>query len=236
MQAVILAGGKGTRLKPYTTVLPKPLMPIGDYPILEVVIRQLKKNGFDRIIIAVGYHAEIIQAFFGNGEKWGVHIEYSFEDKPLGTAAPLRNIQNLDDNFLMMNGDILTDLDFKKLIEFHGQQDAAITIATHNRSVKIDYGTLEYDEHNVLKKFSEKPILNYNVSMGIYVCSKRIIDHIPEDKYFDFPDMVQALLRNNKKVFCYPYDGYWLDIGRPDDYEIAIDDFENHKNEFLDET
>ena len=143
MQAVILAGGKGARLRPYTTVLPKPLMPVGDYPILEVVIRQLKKFGFKRVILAVGHQAELFQAFFGNGEKWGIDIEYSFEDKPLGTAGPIRGINNLDDNFLMMNGDILTDFRLDKLMKFHKSQTATMTIATHKRSVKIDYGTLE---------------------------------------------------------------------------------------------
>ena len=233
MQAVILAGGKGARLRPYATVLPKPLMPIGDYPILEVVIRQLKKFGFKKVILAVGHQAELFQAFFGNGEKWGIDIEYSFEDKPLGTAGPIRGINNLDDNFLMMNGDILTDLRLDKLMKFHKSQKATMTIATHKRSVKIDYGTLDYDNKGVLRNFMEKPIIHYDVSMGIYILSRITIDFIPKDCLFDFPDLVQELLRNKQNVICYPYDGYWLDIGRPEDYETAIEDFEKMKGRFL---
>lgn len=233
MQAVVLAGGKGSRLRPYTAVLPKPLMPIGDYPILEVVIRQLKKFGFKTIILAVGHHSELFNAFFGNGEKWGVDIQYSFEDKPLGTAAPLKRIGNLDETFLMMNGDILTDLRFDNLMEFHRAQNAMMTIATHKRAVKIDYGTLEYDDQGILRDYKEKPILNYNVSMGIYILSRRVVGFIPEEGPFDFPDLVTALLNGGERVVCYANDSYWMDIGRPDDYRLAIDDFEKMKEVFL---
>lgn len=233
MQAVILAGGKGTRLRPYTTVLPKPLMTIGDYPVLEVVIRQLKKFGFKCVILAVGYQSELFKAFFGKGQKWGIEIRYSFENEPLGTAAPLKKIRGLDDTFLMMNGDILTNLKLNDLVRFHRSEDAAMTVATHRRSVKIDYGTLEYDEKGILKKYREKPILNYNVSMGIYVLSRRSIDYIPDARPFDFPDFVETLLNGGERVVCYGNDSYWMDIGRPDDYQLAVDDFEKMKEEFL---
>jgi len=233
MQAVILAGGKGIRLRPYTTVLPKPLMPIGDYPILEVVIRQLKKFGFNRIILSVGHQHELFMAFFGNGEKWGIKINYFIEDEPLGTAAPIKYIQNLDDNFLLMNGDILTDLNYNELMEYHKNKGGVITIATHNRVQKIDYGVLEYNMNNILTAYKEKPQFNYSVSMGIYILSKKTVDLIPERVYFDFPSLVLEALQNEKKVICFPYDGYWMDIGRIDDYENAIDDFEKMKGKLL---
>lgn len=233
MQAVILAGGKGARLRPYTTVLPKPLMPIGDYPVLEVVIRQLKKFGFKTVILAVGHQSELFKAFFGKGQKWGIDIKYSFENEPLGTAAPLRKIRNLDDTFLMMNGDILTNLKLDDLMQFHRNEGATMTVATHKRSVKIDYGTLEYDEQGILRNYREKPVLNYNVSMGIYVLSRRSVDFIPKGRPFDFPDLVTALLNGGERVVCYANDSYWMDIGRPDDYRLAIDDFEKMKEVFL---
>lgn len=233
MQAVILAGGKGTRLRPYTAVLPKPLMPVGEYPILEIVIRQLARCKFKRVIFAVGHLSELFKAFFGSGDKWGIHIDYSFECEPLGTAGPLNRIENLDETFLMMNGDILTDLEFGKLIDFHKSHDALMTIATHKRFIKIDYGTLEYDSLGVIRNYSEKPQLSYNVSMGVYALSRRCVKFIPKERAFDFPDLVKTLLEKGEKVLSYPSDCYWLDIGRPDDYKVAIDDFEKMKEVFL---
>jgi NDP-sugar pyrophosphorylase family protein len=233
MQAVILAGGKGTRLKPYTTVFPKPLMPVGDHPILEVVVRQLKKFGFDRAVLAVGPQHEMFRLFFENGEKWGLRIDYALEDRPLGTAGPLRNLRDLDEHFLMMNGDILTDLDYRRLMEFHHGHGHPLTIVTHRRVVDIDYGVLETGEDGTLLGYTEKPRLTYTVSMGVYVVSRRVIELIPEGRPFDFPELVQALLREGQKVVTYPYEGYWLDIGRPDDYAQAVEDFERRKTEFL---
>jgi NDP-mannose synthase len=230
MQAIILAGGKGTRLKPYTTVLPKPLMPIGDCPILEVVVRQLKKNGFHRITMAIGQQKDLFIAFFGNGEKWGVSIDYYIEKEPLGTAGPIRHIEKLDDTFLMMNGDILTDINFKELFEIHLTKQPFLTIAAHERTQYIDYGTLEYLSDGMLSKFLEKPSYRFNVSMGIYVLSSQVLPFIPEYGRFDFPDLVQALLAGHKPVYCHPNRGYWMDIGRPDDYEQAIDDYEKIKD------
>jgi NDP-mannose synthase len=230
MQAIILAGGKGTRLKPYTTVLPKPLMPIGDCPILEIVIKQLKKNGFKKITLAIGHQHDLFIAFFGNGEKWGIQIDYYVEKEPLGTAAPIRYIENIEDKFLMMNGDILTDIDYKKLFLLHKNKKADLTIATHKRTQNINYGTLEYNNNQMLTKFSEKPSYDLNVSMGIYILSRQVISYIPEQGRFDFPDLVQKLLLEKKKIYCHPYDGYWMDIGRPDDYEQAIEDYDKIKD------
>jgi len=233
MHAVILAGGKGTRLRPYTTVLPKPLMPIGDMPILEIVLRQLKNNGFKRITIAVGHLAELLQAFFGNGNRLGLEISYSFEEKPLGTAAPLKLVNNLPDTFLMMNGDILTDLNFSEFMDYHQQQRSFMTIATYKRSVKVDFGVLESDSDGFLKQYIEKPSLNYNVSMGIYAFQSEVLKYIPENKYFDLPDLVKVLLDEKERIASFPFGGYWLDIGRHDDYAKAIEEFEQKKADFL---
>jgi NDP-sugar pyrophosphorylase family protein len=233
MQAIILAGGKGTRLKPYTIVFPKPLMPIGDYPILEVVIRQLKSYGFDEIIMAIGHLKELVQAFFGDGGKWGVNISYSFEDKPLGTAAPVKLIRSCQDNFLVMNGDVLTNLNFELFLQHHKDNGAICTIASYDKPVKINLGTLKANENNELCDYIEKPTLHYSVSMGVYAFKKEVLSYIPENQYFDFPDLIKKLLKNGEKVLRYPFDGHWLDIGRPEDYELAIEHFDKYKSEFL---
>ncbi len=233
MQAVILAGGRGKRLRPYTTVLPKPLMPIGDFPILEIVVRQLKKCGFNRIIMAIGHQHQLFKAFFGNGKPWGLRIDYFIEKEPLGTAGALRHISGLDENFLMMNGDILTDLNYTTFMEFHRSRDSLLTIATHERIQHVDYGTLKYNDDNILQSFSEKPVLSFNVSMGIYAFSRAIAGFLTAEGRLDFPDLVVRLLELNRPVHCYHYKGYWMDIGRPDDYETAIDDFEKMKDHLL---
>jgi len=235
MQAVILAGGKGTRLKPYTTVFPKPLMPIDNYPILEIVIKQLKYYGFNNIVMAVGYLKELLHAFFNDGKKWNVNISYSVEEKPIGTAAPLKLVKRLQDNFLVMNGDILTNLDYDEFFKYHKNSGSLCTIAMYKKKVKIDLGVLKTNKNNKLYDYIEKPTLDYNVSMGVYAFKKEVLNYIPENEYFDFPNLIKKLLKNNKKVLGYPFSGYWLDIGRPDDYETAIKEFEKYKSEFLKE-
>jgi len=234
-RAVILAGGKGTRLRPYTVVLPKPLMPIGEYPILEVIIRQLVSNGFDHITLAVNHQAEIIRAFFQDGAKWGVKIDYSLEDKPLSTMAPLRLIQDLPENFLVMNGDILTDLSFSDLFEEHVSKNDIFTISAHMREQKIDYGVLEMDVSNHLTGFREKPSAEYLVSMGVYMVSRRIMGFIPEGKSYGFDNLMLDLLAAGKPASVRKFGGYWLDIGRPDDYIQAIEEFEQMRLRFLSE-
>lgn len=233
MQAIILAGGKGTRLKPYTITFPKPLMPIGDYPILEIVVRQLKHYGFNDIIMAVGHLKQLMQAFFNDGKRWDVNISYSMEEKPLGTAAPLQLIENFQDDFLVMNGDILTNLHFDDFFQYHKDNGAVCTIASYNKPVKINLGVLKANENNELYDYIEKPTLHYSVSMGIYAFKKEVLDYIPVNEYFDFPDLIKKLLANDKKILRYPFDGHWLDIGRPEDYELAIDEFEKYKSQFL---
>lgn len=232
-RAIILAGGKGTRLRPYTVVLPKPLMPIGEFPILEVIIRQLVQHGFDHVTLAVNHQAEIIRAFFQDGAKWGIKIDYSLEDKPLSTMAPLRLINDLPENFLVMNGDILTDLSFSDFYEEHVSKNNIFTISSHVREQKIDYGVLEVDADGYLAGFTEKPKTKYMVSMGVYMASRRILDFIPEGQSYGFDNLMLDLLAAGKPATVRKFRGYWLDIGRPDDYVAAIEVFDENRTIFL---
>ena len=234
-RAIILAGGLGTRLKPYTHALPKPLMPVGEYPILEIVIRQLASAGFDRITLAVNHQADIIKAYFQDGSKWGVKIDYSLETKRLGTMGPLHLIDDLPDHFLVMNGDILTDVNYKELFDEHESSTASFTISSSLRESKIDYGVLEVDEKNFLKGFSEKPSQKFQVSMGVYMLSRSICDLIPNDTYFGFDELMLEMLDADLEVAVRPFAGYWLDIGRPDDYETALAVFDDNRNIFFPE-
>lgn len=232
-RAIILAGGKGTRLRPYTIVLPKPLMPIGDYPILEVIVRQLKEHDFTNITMAVNHQAEIIKAFFGDGSKWGIKIDYSLEEKALSTMAPLKLIDDLPDNFLVMNGDILTDLDFGKFYRNHVKDDSIFTISSYQREVESEFGVLDIDISNTLIGFREKPISVHDVSMGIYMVSKKAVEYIPEDTFYGFDHLMLDLMKDKECPKVKKFSGYWLDIGRPDDYEIAINMFEKNSKKFL---
>ncbi|GAK57158.1 mannose-1-phosphate guanyltransferase [Candidatus Vecturithrix granuli] len=232
MQAIILAGGKGTRLKPFTTNFPKPLVPVDDTPILEIVLRQLKYYGFTEIILAVNHLAEIIMAFFGHGEKLGMNITYSLEDQPLGTAGPLSLIQNLHENFLVMNGDTLTTINYKQLFDYHVQQHNDVTISVYKKEVKIDLGVLE-TEGPRFQRYIEKPTYYFEVSMGIYVFHKEMIQNIPLGAYMDMPDLISKLHCLNKQVRCFRGEYYWLDIGRIEDYEKATDLFQERREQFL---
>jgi NDP-sugar pyrophosphorylase family protein len=229
-KAVILAGGKGARLAPYTTVLPKPLLPIGDHAILEVVVDQLRAAGFDEIVFAVGHLAHLIRAVFQNGENHGVSIEYHHEKEPLGTAGALATMQGLDETFLMMNGDILTALDYGELFRVHRQSGNALTIATHQRTVRSDYGVLDVSNApGITAKvtdYREKPETACVVSMGVYVVEPVVRDVISANERLDFPDLVLRLLAMGARVGSYQYDGYWLDIGRPEDYQRAVEEYE----------
>lgn len=233
MRAIILAGGKGTRLKPYTVVLPKPLMPIGEYPILEVIIRQLVFYGFTHITLAVNHQAEIIKAFFGNGEKWGIKIDYSLEHKPLSTMGPLKLIPDVSEDFLVMNGDILTDMNFAEFYNFHVIRGNIFTIGAFQREVRTEYGVLELNDKDYLNGFREKPVIPYIVSMGIYMVNKEILRYIPYDEAYGFDHLMIDLMRAGNPAAVKKFNGYWLDIGRPDDYMQAIDEFEMMKNRFL---
>jgi NDP-sugar pyrophosphorylase family protein len=233
-RAVILAGGKGTRLRPYTVVLPKPLMPIGEYPILEVVVKQLARAGFDRITIAVNHQAELIKAFFGDGARWGTAIDYSREDTPLGTMGPLRLIRDLPDNFLVMNGDILTDLDFGAFHDAHMAAGNLFTISSYRREQETDYGVLETDARGRLVGFQEKPKTQFEVSMGIYMVQREAVRFVPEQRAYGFDSLMLDLMAAGREVAVRRFDGYWLDIGRPDDYMQAIEQFEAMKSRFID--
>lgn len=233
MRAIILAGGKGTRLKPYTVVLPKPLMPIGEYPILEVVIRQLVYYGFSHITLAVNHQADIIMAFFGSGEKWGVTIDYSLEDKPLSTMGPLKLMKDLPDDFLVMNGDVLTDLNFKEFFCYHVKKNNIFTISSYDREVKTDYGVLEINNDKNLIGFKEKPVIKYEVSMGVYMLNRKVLDYIPEGQSYGFDNLMIDLINTKNYASVKKHDRYWLDIGRPDDYMQAIEEFNTLKGEFL---
>ena len=232
-RAIILAGGKGTRLKPFTKILPKPLMPIGKFTILEIVVRQLKYYGFKHITITVNHQAKLIKAFFGNGKKFDVFIDYALEQKPLGTMGPLTGVKNLPKNFLVMNGDILTDLNFNKLYQEHIKNKNLFTISSYKRNELIDYGLLETNKSENLTKFVEKPLKTYQVSMGIYILSKNIIKYIPVNKFFGFDNLMHKLIKLKKKVKIFNHNGYWLDIGRPTDYILAIEQFKKMKKKLL---
>jgi NDP-sugar pyrophosphorylase family protein len=233
MKAVILAGGKGTRLYPYTTVFPKPLVPVDDMPIIEIMIRQLKERGVNSVTVSVGHLAELIIAFLGKGEKFGIPIEYVSEDKPMGTVAPLTLIGDLPEDFLLMNGDVLTNLNYRDLFEFHVANKSALTIATYLKKVEIDLGVLIADGRGLLTDYIEKPAHEFKVSMGIYVFNKSVIQHIPKNVYYDFPTLVKALLERGIKVMSYPFNDIWLDIGRPADYDEAQKIFRSVRDKLL---
>ena len=225
MKAVILAGGKGTRLKPYTTVIPKPLVPVGEKAIIDILISRLVKCGVDEVFICLNHFAEIIMAYLGDGSKFGLRINYSLEEEPLGTVAPVSLIKGLPEDFLVMNGDLLTDLDFRVLFSFHIAQKALLTVSTYHRTTKIDFGVLEVDPlENKVTGFREKPEYSFNVSMGVYVMNRKVLEYVPRNKPFGFDDLMLALLAKKIPVKVFPYKGYWLDIGRPDDYEKANED------------
>jgi len=220
-----LAGGKGTRLRPYTTLIPKPLVPIGEQAILEILLKKLKKNNILDVTICLNHFAEFIQAYFGDGKKLGISISYSIEDKPLGTVAPIKHVKNLPQNFLVMNGDLLTDLSFAELYQYHLEQKSLLTISSYQRRSKIDFGVLEIESKSqTISGFKEKPELEFNVSMGVYVMNKKILQFVPHTQ-FGFDELILSLLSHHQKINVFPYDGYWLDIGRPDDYEKANEDF-----------
>ena len=233
MQAVILAGGKGTRLRPYTTVLPKPLMPIGDMPVLEVVLRHLRRAGFTRVTMAVSYLAELIEAFCGDGSRFGLSIAYSREEQELSTAGPLKLIRGLDETFLVMNGDLLTTLDYAALLRRHKEQGAAATIAAHRRTVKIDYGVIEPGPDGTLGDYIEKPEFGYLVRRGVNVLEPSAIELIGENEKLGMPDLMLRLKAAGRKVLVHESPCLWLDIGRVEDYERATEVFSAMRAELL---
>ncbi len=226
MRAIILAGGKGTRLRPYTTLIPKPLVPLGGkYSILEIIIMQLSEAGFTHITLAVNHLSQLIMAYFGDGERLGVTIDYSLEDGELSTIGPLTLIDDLPENFLVMNGDILCDLDYKKFFDAHVSSNSRISVSAFRREVKIDFGVLRYDDKGRLQEFQEKPQYDFDVSMGIYCINRSVVDALPKGKKYGFDNLMLDGLKNKQAIDIRPFSGYWLDIGRPDDYEYADENF-----------
>jgi NDP-sugar pyrophosphorylase family protein len=232
MRAVILAGGLGTRLRPYTTVLPKPLVPIGDRPILEHIIRRLSAAGVDRVDLCLGYLGELIRAYFSQATTLpeGVELHWHWEREPLGTAGALRTVPDLDDTFIAMNGDVLTTLDYAALMDFHRDRGAALTVAMHARKVEIDLGVIESSD-GMITGYREKPTLDYNVSMGVYVYEPRALDHLPEG-VCQFPDLVERLLDAGEPVAAFRSDADWFDVGTIDEHERAMAEFERRPDDF----
>lgn len=222
MRAVILAGGKGRRLLPYTAVFPKPLVPVGDRPILAIVIEQLRRAGFTRVTLAVGHLAGLIQAYFGDGSRFGIHIDYSIESTPLGTAGPLSLLEGLDDDFLVMNGDLLTDLDIGAFVAAHRSTGAIGTVAVYRKVVELTLGVLSLDADSQVIDYVEKPSIDYMVSTGIYCFKPAVLDHLVAGAPCDLPDLIRRLIGQNQRVHGYRFEGSWLDIGRPEDYEAAL--------------
>ena len=235
MKALILAGGRGARLQPYTNVIPKPLMPVGDYPIAEILLRQLRLAGVNHVFLAVGYMRELLQSFFGDGSRLGMRIDYSFEDHPLGTAGPIAAvIDQLGENFIVTNGDLLTTLDFRAMYDEHLASGAAATIGLYRREVKIDFGVVDFKESGELERYREKPVFDFEVSMGVNILRAAAVKpFLKVGEYLDIPDLMQQLVSAGQSVRGFRSDCYWLDIGRVDDYKIATEVFEQRMDEFL---
>jgi len=227
MHAVILAGGKGTRLSPFTQVFPKPLVPVGGKPIVDTIIRQLKHFGFTRVTLTVGYMADLLQTYVRDGKQYGLDIDYSFEVEPLGTAGPLARVNTVEEHLLVMNGDILTDIDYGDLVRFHKTHEAMATIGTYQKQFKIELGIVHNGNGDLITDYVEKPTYTFKVSMGIYVFNIAVLKYVCPNRYLDFPDLVKTLLAHKERVLSYSFDGYWLDIGNHRDYEQAVDDFES---------
>ena len=234
MRAIILAGGRGTRLRPFTASFPKPLVPVGDTPVVELLIRSLLRHGIYDVTLSLGHLAELVQAYFQHRQRLltKLNLTYVLEEQPSGTAGSLALVEGLNDTFLVMNGDLLTDLNFNNLVRFHREHGAALTIATRRRNVKIDFGVLKLDDSGQITDYVEKPEHFYDVSMGVYVYEPSVLRYIVAGEYLDFPDLVLRLLANGERVRAYVTDCLWLDIGRPDDYERAQEMLEAHKDRF----
>ncbi len=226
LQAVVLAGGRGQRMQPYTAEIPKPLVTIGDRPIVEILLTQMKKCGIERVYMAVNHLAHLLMAAIGDGNRWGLEVIYSHEEQPLSTVGPLKLIEGLPTDFIVVNGDVLTDIDFRALFEHHLNSHARLTIATQERTTRIDYGVMQIDAEGIVCGFQEKPTFASVVSMGVYVFSRVVLQLVPEGESFGFDDLVLMLLKRREPVNTYPHDGYWLDVGRPDDYRQANRDID----------
>jgi NDP-sugar pyrophosphorylase family protein len=232
MRAVILAGGQGTRLRPYTTVIPKPLVPIGERPVLEHIIRSLAKAGTDRVDLCVNYLGDLILVYLAQIDlPPELRLTFHWEDEPLGTAGALKTVPDLEGTFIVMNGDVLTTLDYEDLVAFHHRQEAALTIAMHSKRVDIDLGVIE-SENGFVRDYIEKPSLRYQVSMGIYVYEDRVLQYIPDEGACQFPDLVLRLVEAGERVAAYECDADWFDIGTVHEHERAVVDIEQFPEKY----
>lgn len=230
----LLAGGRGTRLRPLTTIFPKPLVPLGEKPVLEILLRQLAAQRFRRIVLSTGHLSELLMAVVGNGQKYGVDVTYCHEETPLGTAGPLALLRDrLTDPFMVMNGDLLTTLSFTRLLEYHRREMADATVAVYRREVKIDFGVIDSHEGGRFAGYREKPTYRFEVSMGVYAMNRSVLTHVPDGEKLDMPDLVSRIHGAGGRVACYREDCYWLDIGRMDDYATAQEQFEKNAEMFL---
>jgi NDP-mannose synthase len=223
MQALIMAGGKGSRLYPYSASIPKPLMPLGDKPVLEILLIRLRTAGITRIILAVNHLRHLLEAFFGDGSRFGISVTYSFEDRPLGTAGPIGLVlDELEDNFMLMNGDLLTTLDIRAMQADHEIRNADATIGVYHRQLRSEFGLLEVDHSMRMVGYREKPIYRQLVSMGIYALRRDAVrPFIVPGEYLDMPVLMHSMQLAGKNVFCHQQDCFWLDIGRPEDFAEA---------------
>jgi NDP-sugar pyrophosphorylase family protein len=236
-QAIILAGGKGTRLMPFSATFPKPLVPLGDKPVLEILIRRLASAGFCELVLAVGHLSHLIQAYFGDGSRFGVSITYSLETEPLGTAGPLALIDCLHDHFLVLNGDLLTNLDFNRLEQTLVDSKADLTVATYRKKHQVDLGVLDLDNCGKIVGYNEKPVFDYHISMGAYAFKRTVVtDFLTAGKRTDLPDLVMKLVNGGMAVNTWIHEGFWLDIGRPEDYATAQQMYEKQPDYFLSQT
>ena len=233
MRAVLLAGGKGTRLQPFTATFPKPLVPLDDVPVIEVLIQQLCHYGVGELTVVTGHLAELIRAFLGHGERFGIRINYIKEETPLDTAGCLGLLERPAEPFLVMNGDLLTTLSFSRMMTFHRQHRPLATIAAYQRNVKIDLGVLEISDDGSLRDYIEKPTHEFFVSMGIYCFEPRVCDFVQPGERISMPSLILRLRDAGEGVMCYREDCYWLDIGRPDDYAQAVEEFRGDRSRFL---
>ena len=229
MRVIILAGGKGKRLYPYTTVLPKPLMPVGDVPILDIVLKQLASYGFKNVTLAVGYLSDLIKTYVGTGKKYGLKVDYSFEENPLGTIGPLTLVRDIKSTFLVMNGDLLTGIDLYSMLMHHRKSQSLATLAVKQRKVMVDYGVVNFDRNSRLFSYQEKPVLKYHVGTGICYFEPEVLKMIPRHRKFDFPDLVEIFIKRRLRMNIYETDSYWRDIGRWEDYLAAQKEFSKLK-------
>jgi len=230
MRAVIMAGGKGTRLRPFTTLIPKPLVPIGgNSAVIEIIIQQLVRDGFDHITVCLNHQANLIRSYLGNGEKWGICIDYSTELQPLGTMGPLTLIPDLPESFLIMNGDVLCDIDYAAFLQFHTSNDNQVTVSTFKRGFQVEFGVLETGALGRIVGFKEKPQVEYQVSMGVYCMRRSEVEEIPRDSPYGFDHLMLDGIQMKKKIVAKLHEGFWVDIGRPDEYDYCNENFEELK-------